>query len=214
MNRIKITVADSQALMRRALIYLLKEDQQFDVVAEAENTTELITILNETQTNIVLLDLESTSTEDQENLKTINRLYPSIKIIFLGLRSGRLNKIKNRNTYSYVNKNAEPEFLFETIYSLINPDLYFSKPTNDYPEKPKINALKNSSMEENSLNQKEKEILKYICDGKTNKEIASMFQLAPSTVDFHRTKIYGKTNSSNITDLFKYAIKSGLISLS
>lgn len=213
MNKIKISIIDAQSLMRRALIYLLKEDQHLDIVSEAESITGLLTILKDIRPDIVLLNLETISIEDQENLKTINRLYPSIKIILLGMRFTKLNKIKDKTGYSYVDKSTDPEFLFKTIYSFVNPDLYFSKPLEFYPNQTKLKRPKKQKTDENALSGKEQEILKYICDGKTNKEIATMFQLATSTVDFHRTKIYGKTKSSNVTDLFKYALRSGLINL-
>ena len=62
-----------------------------------------------------------------------------------------------------------------------------------------------------ALNEKEKEILKHICDGKTNKEIATILFISPSTVDFHRSKIYSKTHSSNVLEVFKYAVKKGIV---
>ena len=64
-----------------------------------------------------------------------------------------------------------------------------------------------------ALSRREVEILKELCDGKTNKEIADICKITLTTVNFHRTNIYKKTKSHNITDLVRYSIKNGMVSL-
>ena len=65
-----------------------------------------------------------------------------------------------------------------------------------------------------SLSARETEILKLICDGKTNKVVAEKLKITPATIDFHRQNIYKKTCSSNLAQLMKYAIKNGFVRLS
>ncbi|MGZ4099568.1 MAG: response regulator transcription factor [Bacteroidia bacterium] len=72
----------------------------------------------------------------------------------------------------------------------------------------------NPLLNELSLSEREIEILKELCQGKTNKEIADTLKITSSTVDYHRSNIYKKTQSKNITDLLKYAIRNGLVLLS
>lgn len=64
-----------------------------------------------------------------------------------------------------------------------------------------------------ALSDKERQILKHICDGKTNKEIANILFISPSTVDFHRSKIYSKTHCTSVLEVYKYAVKKGIVAI-
>jgi DNA-binding CsgD family transcriptional regulator len=64
-----------------------------------------------------------------------------------------------------------------------------------------------------SLSHREIEVLKLLCDGKTNKAIAELLEITPAGVDFHRQSIYNKTDLSSVALLVKYAIKNGLVTV-
>lgn len=213
--KIKITIAEDHTLMRRSLIALLNEDPNLQIIGEAGNGKELLELLNTQQPDIIILDLEMPVMSGWEVLKVLHQDFSHIKIIILSMYAdlALLDHYAENGVHSYITKGCNPEILFQAIHTVFNKGYYVDDSIPKHLFKNIIAQQVSDVDEELTLNQKEKEILMQICNGKTNKEIAGLFKISPSTVDFHRSKIYGKTKSSNVADLFKYAIKKGIINI-
>lgn len=202
--------------MRKSFIALLKEDPALEIVGEASNGKELLELLKSTETDIVLLDIEMPIMNGVEALEVINKRFAEIKVVMLSMHAGAVfvSELMARGARAYLPKNCDADTFFEALHIVHNEGYYFDKSVSQamlrgLQREKAINPL----LDELSLSDREVEILKEICDGKTNKQIAELLKISASTVDFHRGNIYKKTKSKNITDLLKYAIKNGIISL-
>jgi DNA-binding NarL/FixJ family response regulator len=215
-NNIKLIIAEDQELMRKSFIALLKEDQDFEIIAEASNGKELLEILKHTTPDVVLLDIEMPVMNGREALEIINKRFPDVKVIMLSMHAGPhfISELMARGARAFLPKNCDPDALFEAIHTVSSEGYYFDKSISEamlrgLQREKSINPL----LEELSLSDRETEILKEICEGKTNRQIAEALNISIGTVDFHRGNIYKKTRSKNLVELLKYAIKNGIISL-
>ncbi|PBQ30208.1 hypothetical protein CNR22_00025 [Sphingobacteriaceae bacterium] len=149
-------------------------------------------------------------------LSVIQQRFPEIKVILLSTQSNAelQSEFMGYGANSFISKDANVETLLKAIRKVHSEGFFFnsslSKALLSTVLKEKHRA---TLLQEISFNEREREIIKKICDGLTNKQIAVELHLSASTIDFYRTKIYGKTNCNNVATLLRYALKNGLVEL-
>jgi DNA-binding NarL/FixJ family response regulator len=215
-QKIKIVVAENQELLRKSLVALLKTNSELEIVAEASNGRELIEYLKQAQVNVVLLDLDIPVMNCKITLEIIQRRFPEIKVIVLSSRPDASLKSDYMayGANSYLCKNCDVQTLFRAIKMVRSEGYFFDNSTSkallDSVLKDKQKLTLSSEVQ---FNAREKEILGRICNGETNKEIARNLHLSASTIDFYRSRIYGKTKCNNVISLLKFALKNELVIL-
>ena len=216
MAKIRILVTDRLELFRKSLILLLKEDNQIEVVDEASNGKELMEKLKYKLVDIVLMDYEKGDLACFATIDTIKNRFPEMKILVSGL-SGSENamaELMTKGANSFICKNCSPNSLFNAIHSVSKNGFYF----DDAVSKALLNGIINEknrviSDDQPVFKQRELDVLRGICDGLSNKEIAELLSISASTVDFYRTSIYTKTKCHNVANLMKYVIRTGVVQL-
>lgn len=215
-RKIRIVVSEKQGLYRRSLVSLLNTHPEFEVIAEAEDGRELIEHLKHKHTDIVLLDTELPVLESKTVLEIIKKRFPETKVIVLSIYSNAelMSDYLMRGAASYMCKNCTTESLFKAILLVKNEGYYFDNSTSKALLESVINEKQSSvNFSEIKFNKRETEIMKKICDGKTNKEIANSLYLSSSTIDFYKAKIYSKTKCNNVAGLLRFALKNGIVAL-
>jgi DNA-binding NarL/FixJ family response regulator len=214
---ITIIIAEDQKLVRKGLIALIGEIPDFEVIGEANNGRELLELLKTENPDIVLLDIEMPLMNGKEALEQIRRKHPQIKVIMLSMYadSSYMIEFMTLGAAAYLPKGCDVEVLIEAVLTVYAQGSYLDTIVSETL----LDTLHNSSkagrqFDELSLTERETEILKEICKGNTNKQIADHLSITYNTVDFHRGNIYAKTKSRNVTDLVRYAIRNGIISAS
>ena len=214
-NKIKIIVADDHELFRKGIISLLKLDSKISIVGEAESGKTCIDLLKRIDADIVLLDLEMPNMDGNEALKIITKRFPRVRVIILSLHYSEIlvTEFMSRGANAYLFKNIKPEILFDAIYSVYSKGNYFDHGT----AKAILSGLKKEKalfnvFDKLSLTQRENEILKLLCQDKSNKEIGECLSIEPRTVAFHRKNIHVKTGSKKTAGLVLFAVRNGIIS--
>lgn len=200
-NEIKIIIVDDQELFREGLFTLLSLQNDFNVVAQANNGEEALLQILKFSPDIVLMDLRMPVMGGVECIKRVNLQFGKVKVIALttfdedelvfdSLRAGAVG---------YLLKDVSPEKLFEAIRSANRGEYYlppnitakvmaeFTKVSPSYEREP------NDIFED--LSRREQEILQMVASGLTNKEIASKLVIAEGTVKNHLTNIFNKLNA-------------------
>jgi len=215
-KKIKIILAEDQELLRRSFIALLKEDHSFDIIGEAANGKELLELLKQVTPDIVILDIEMPVMNGIEALDIMVKRFPEIKVVILSMHTGTvfISELMTRGARSYLPKNCDADTLFEAIHTVYSEGYYFDKAVSEamlkgLQKEKSINPL----LDELALSERELDILKQLCEGKTNKDISKALKITVATIDYHRGNLYRKTKSKNLVDLLKYAIKNGIVNL-
>lgn len=211
-KKIKIILGKYQELYRAALTTLLHTQEDFEVVGEAESDKALIEQLKHKTPDIVLLDIEMPVIDGKKILQLMKNRFPNVRLIILSshLNINLVSYFMSNGAHSYLSVNCGAETLFRAIRNVMTQGFFFDQ----FTSRALLENMKDESTREVSFNDRETEIVREICDGKTNKEIASILNLSASTIDFHKGKIYSKANCSNATELLKYALKKGIVALS
>ncbi len=211
MQKNNIIVVDDHALFRSGLITLLSDLEEVGKIYEASNGKVFLEIINENDIDIALMDISMPEMDGVEATIKSLQMQPEIKIIALSMFSEEeyYFKMINAGVKGFLIKDSTLDEVREAIRVVGKGGNYFSqeilyKLIKKGPELIKV---------EESLSDRESEILALICQGYSNQEIANQLFLSKRTVDKHRANILEKTSCRNTACLVVYAIKWGLVKL-
>jgi DNA-binding NarL/FixJ family response regulator len=213
MEKIRIALADDHQLFRNGLKILLGSFNEFEVVAEASNGTELLRALETSPTDIVLMDISMPEMDGVEATGRLSRQMPGTKVIALSMYGEEeyYYRMVDAGAKGFVLKDSDITEVHDAIIAVHKGGNYFSQELLYHV----INRIKNREQEvkSSSLSKREKEILLKICEGLSNHEIADSLFISKRTVDKHRANLLAKTGSKNTASLILYAIKNRLIEI-
>lgn len=214
MEKIKVIICDDHQILVQGLKSLLKDSDDLEVIAVANNGQELLETVITKKPDIVLLDIDMPVMDGYETLKQLKSKYHDIKVISLTIHIDKvvIQRMMDAGASGYLLKNINKSELLEAIRKVYSGKKYISdEATNSLLEKEKL-EVKTAQLEEatEELTKREIEILKLIAEGYSNTEIGNMLYISHRTVDTHRTNIMRKLNVKNIAGLIKYAIQAGL----
>jgi DNA-binding NarL/FixJ family response regulator len=207
----KIILTDDHKIFRESLKKLLTAELIADVIAEASNGKELLDLLETNNPDLIIMDISMPVMDGVEAAQLITKKYPNQKILTLSSFGDEkyYYKMVEAGVKGFVLKNSGISELEHAIKEVVSGGNWFS---NELLQKVIINISK-SSNKNVEFSDREIEVLKLICDGLTNDQIAEKINLSPDTVKWHRNNLLSKTNCNNTAALIIYAIKNQIISI-
>lgn len=201
-------------LFRQSLAELLKTRSGLEIAGEAGNGKELLELMKYRDAGMVLLDSDMPTMDGRETMEVLRVRFPDVKVIILSSKADPyISDYMSRGASCYLTTACSTGTLFKAIECVSKDGYYF----DDTIARAMLGALRHqqdpSVPDEVVFNERETDIIRAICDGKTNKQIADRFHISASTVDFYKSRIYKKTKCRNSTSLLKYALKRGIIGL-
>ena len=217
MNRIKILLVDDQPLFREGLCTLLSVHPDLEVVGEAANGAEAITLARSLLPLVVLMDLQMPVLDGVAATRRLHEEQPNCRVIVLttfdddelvfdGLRAGAVG---------YLLKDAPSEKLAEAIRVAARGETFLqpsvaAKVVAEFARLSRKTVTTANPLTE-PLSEREIEILRLIAQGASNREIAGTLFLAEGTVKNHVTSILGKLAARDRTQAALKAKDCGLI---
>lgn len=217
-RKIKIALADDEVLFRKGIAFLLEREQNFEVIFEVSDGSELISYLKEQpeQPDIILMDLKMPLLNGVEATKIIHKNFPNIKIIALTSYNTKpfIANMIQVGAASYIIKNATPQEVVHTINEVDQKGFYYNDDVMKIIHSDMLtNKPTKSNLDTTYLTTREIKILELICEQKNSCEIAEELFISQRTVEGHRNNLLLKTESRNIAGLVVYAIQNKIISL-
>ncbi len=213
MDKIKVLVVDDHAILRDGIRALLALQDDIEIVGEAAEGKGAIEKARELEPDVIVMDLAMPGMDGLEATRRIRKKNPSVRVLVLTQHDSReyiLSAIKAGAT-GYIPKRALGSELVTGIRAVYQGDsfLYPSAAAaliEDYRQQAEGEPY-------DRLTEREREILKLIAEGHTSRKIANMLFISLKTVLNHRMKIMEKLDLHNRTELIKYAMRKGLVSM-
>ncbi len=217
MNAERIIIADNQpltALAVEALIADIMNGRDVEVT-HADNRVQLMTLLKEKRPTAVIIDYTLFDFTDNENFVIVTEAYAeSVSWLLLSeeLTSDFLRFVLGQTqNVGVVYKDSSIDIVREAVRSVIRGERYIATHATEVLLRTEMIEQRH---ETDALTQTEKEILKLIAQGRTNKEIAAERFSSVHTINTHRKNIFRKLHVNSAHEAMKYAFRSGLVDAS
>ena len=209
-NKARLLIADDHTLLAEACKGLL--EPEFDVVGIVNNGRALLQMGLEVKPDVIILDVAMPQLNGLDAGEQIKRLIPSVKLVFLtmNLEPEVAAEAFRRGASGYVVKNCSAEELVAAIRRVLKGESYLSPIIT----KDTVRFLLKSGKtydEEKPITSRQREVLQLLAEGLSMKEIASVLNLKPGTVAFHKYRIMETLGLKTNAELLQYAIKRHII---
>lgn len=215
MSALTILIADDHTLFRQGLRSLLERQADIKVIGEAGNGRHTLEQVRKLKPDIVLLDISMPGLSGLDMIPRIRKINPDTKVLILSMYENEeyLYRGLRAGARGYVLKKVAASDLLASIEAVQAGDVYLS-PSMSTQVVTKYLLFEGkhvSDLAAHLLTNREREILRLLCLGKDNKEIARLLGISYRTAETHRAKIMKKLNLRTVPHLVGFAIRSGII---
>jgi len=206
---IKVLVVDDHPFVRRGVRQTLTEEPGIEVVAEAEDGEKALKSLEESNVDVVVLDLSLPGSTGLSVLELIKERHPDLPVLILTMHSEEEYAVRAFKTGAagFLTKDAVPSMLIVAIRKIVGGGKFI---TPSLAEKLIFHSDREKKIHE-SLSNRELQILKMIGVGETPKEIAAKLCISTKTVSSYRARIMNKMRVKTNADLIKYCVEEKLL---
>jgi DNA-binding NarL/FixJ family response regulator len=210
-NRTRIVIADDHAIVRDGIRALLALAEDLEVVGEAPGGREAIALAVDLEPDVILMDVAMPDLGGLEATLEIRKRAPRTKIIVLTQYGDPeyVRRFLKAGVSGYVLKKAAGAELVSAIRAVVRGGLVLdpavareafenptaAEPTDDYE----------------TLTDREKQVLKLVAEGRSNKEVAAVLNISVKTAMSHREHVMLKLRLHNRTELIRFALRHGVI---
>jgi DNA-binding NarL/FixJ family response regulator len=213
MEKITLAIVDDHNLFRNGLILLIRKSSPDFIgeIYEATNGIEFLKLIDQHKIDLVLMDISMPEMNGIEATQRALEKDKNMKIIALTMFNDNdyYYKMINAGVKGFLLKESEIQEVIFAMKTVLQGNNYF-------PVDILCNIIKNKDTDtnlNNGLSDRELEVLKMVCQGLSNSDIARKLFISKKTVDKHRANILMKTNSKNTANLVMYAIKYNLVNV-
>jgi DNA-binding NarL/FixJ family response regulator len=214
---IRVLIADDHTLFREGLKSLFASESDVEVVGEAADGEEAVQKALETRPEVVVMDLMMPGVNGIEATRRIRAELPQTRVLVLSMYDDEehVQRLLAGGASGYMLKRATSEELVRALREVVaggmplDPSVA-AKVVKDYVRRVHGEEEGAPGAE---LTPRELEVLKLVAEGLTNQAIADQLGLSRKTVDVHRSNLMRKLGLHDVTELVKYALRRGLITL-
>lgn len=215
MERLRILLADDHTIVRQGLRKVLEERSEWEVVAEAADGREAVRLAEQYRPDVAILDVAMPLLNGIEATRQIKRRLPDTRVLVLSMHADEayVTQILQAGATGYLLKDSADVDLLQAVEEAANGRSFFSPAIaramlEDYRRQA---TDKGTGNRYDLLSEREREIFQLIAEAKTNKEIAALLSVSPSTVETHRAHIMEKLDVHSAAEIVLYAVRRGVI---
>ncbi|MCY1636433.1 MULTISPECIES: response regulator transcription factor [Marinifilum] len=213
MEENKVIIVDDHKMFRSGLRFLLSNIPNITVIGEASNGKEFLEMAENETIDIALMDINMPEMNGIDATRIAMEKYPDLKVIVLSMHGEEeyYDQMLDAGVKGFLLKNSDADELIAAIEAVIAGKSYFSQELLvDILDQKRLQKLRTDAVK---LSTRELEVLKLICDGFSNAEIAEQLFISHRTVDRHRANLLSKTGCKNSTSLVMYAVKNKIVEI-
>ena len=211
----RILLVDDDHLFLELLEHTLRKDyKDFEIVGKFEFCTDIVDSIDELKPDVMIIGLRPNNDHGVELIKTIHEEYPEVKVIALSVSDDGTNlpQLINAGISAYLLRSCSILELVESIHSVVSGiQVLTPSMIGKLMEAFRRQAHNKHNQSLFSLSDREKEILKYVATGASNKEIAKSCHISETTVKAHLRNILSKMGVHNRAGAVSLATTMGIL---
>jgi len=196
----RFVILDDHTLFRIGFCQVLK-NEGFDVVGEYGNFSQLKPLIPNLAADLVFVDISLEEESGLDVAKYIKQVNPKLKVIILSSHKEEFYVINalEAGVNGYIHKTADAVELVKGITKVLKGGTFYSLEISGLLIESAYRRARSAPF----LTPKEREVIRYVVDGYSNKEIADKMNISPRTIETHRANVLSKFNLKNTTELIK-----------
>ncbi len=213
---IRVLLADDHDIVREGLCALLESAAGIEVVAQASNGREAVSLARELRPDVAIMDVAMPDLNGVEATRKIREAIPSVRVVGLSIHSDKrfVRQMLLAGATGYLRKGCTFDELVRAVRTVMHGQTYLSPEiartvTDDYTRRIREHDHSAAAV----LTPREREILQLLAEGNRPKQIARSLDVSVKTVSTHRRNVMRKIGAESLADLTKYAIREGLTTL-
>ena len=215
MGRVRILLADDHTLVRHGLRKLLEERPEWEVIAEAGDGREAVRLAEQHKPDVAILDVAMPLLNGIEATRQITRRVPGTRVLVLSMHADEayVTQILQAGATGYLLKDSADIDLLKAVGEAAKGKSFFSPAIAKVMLDDYVRQLADKGVTDRyeTLSEREREIFQLIAEARTNKEIAALLNVSPSTVETHRAHIMEKLDLHSAAEIVLYAVLRGVI---
>jgi two-component system response regulator NreC len=215
MSKTRILLADDHDIVRKGLRYLLDQRAELDVVGEAVDGRQAVKLAEELAADIVIMDIGMPLLNGIDAAAAIVKKSSKTRIIILSMHSDEdyVLRALTAGVRGYLLKDTVEVDLIRAIETVQKGHTFFSPDITEVLLEDYVRQLQDRGLQDSYdlLTQREKETLQLLAEGKSNKEVATVLNVSPLTVDTHRSNLMQKLSLHSTAEIVLYAVRKKLI---
>jgi DNA-binding NarL/FixJ family response regulator len=216
MGKLRILLADDHTIVRQGLRKILEAHQDWSVVAEASDGREAVRQTLDLQPDVLIVDIGMPLLNGIETTRQVVRRLPGIGVVILSMHSDETYILQalQAGARAYLLKDSADTDLIRGVAAAAAGESFFSPVVARVMLDDYLRHLSQKGIVDRyqALSEREREIFQLIAEGRSNKEIADLLSVSPSTIETHRAHILQKLDVHSTAEIVLYAVRRGVIS--
>jgi DNA-binding NarL/FixJ family response regulator len=209
MKKLRLLIVDDHAVVREGLRSLLRDPSRFDIVGEAADGVAALTAVDRLHPDVVVMDVSLPAMNGIQLTKRLKQLYPDIKVVALTVHEegGYLRSLIEAGASGYVLKRSAASELLRAIEAVAGGGTYLDAAIAG--QLASTLGPRRIAPASATLSEREREVVRHVAHGFSNKEIAAKLDVSVKTVETYRFRATEKLGLNSRAELLRYAIDQG-----
>ncbi len=212
---IRIVLVEDHELVRAGFRSLIRDLPGMEIVGEAANGRQAMTVIGELLPDVVLMDITMPDLNGLNAVGQVSAEFPHVRVIMLSMHDNEeyLRQALQAGAAGYLLKDADQAELELAIRSVARGGSYLSPGVSRHVVNDYVRGHAREPNGFDPLTPRQLEIVQLIAEGHTNAEIARILDLSSKTVETHRAQLMARLQIHDVTGIVKYAVRMGLVSV-
>lgn len=213
MTALRILLADDHTIVRHGLRRMIEERPDWQVVAEASDGRQAIRLAELHKPDVAIVDVAMPLLNGIETTRQLVRKIPRLRVLVLSMHTDEVyvTQMLKAGAAGYLLKDSADTDLLQAVAAVAQGQSFFSPAIARLMVDEYVRPRPEGTDRYETLSAREREIFQLVAEAKTNKEIAALLGISPSTVETHRAKIIQKLDLHSATEIALYAVRRGVI---
>ncbi len=213
MSPIRVLLADDHKLVRAGLRSLLDGLPEIEVVAEAGDGREALSLIETHHPHVALMDIAMPGLNGLEVVEILAKQSPGTRVIILSMHASEeyVMRALRAGAAGYLLKDSGTAELELAIKAVAQGETYLSPPVSKHVVSSYVQRIGGEASLPEQLTPRQREILQLIAEGHSSKEIAQRLNVSARTIETHRAKLMERLDIHDVAGLVRFAVRAGLV---